>query len=173
MGAEGKKMRGGQVGRRGVFWVYSRFESPRGNSRNAALLIITGSQLAYRRSQQDPDLATPARNLAIGMYSATVYDLGSTYKVTNNIFTLLPTLFASISTTNRNATTPGVAGATLSGAVAFANDPSLPLPATGQVVIRASYLCRVKQLKNAAGFIFAVTGVAMSLFVSVSPYRSM
>jgi hypothetical protein len=75
---------------------------------------------------------------------------------------------ASIDTVNTNATTQGITGATLPGAVAFRADTAFPIPANGLAVVRATYLCRVKQLKSAAGFIIAVIGLAFSLFVSTS-----
>jgi hypothetical protein len=113
------------------------------------------------------DLAIPIQNMAKAMYAATVYDLGSTDQVTNNIFTNAAMLAASIETVNDRATTSGVTGSALTGAQAFKADQNLPIPGTGESVVRATFLCRIKQLKSAAGFIVAVIGLSASLFVGV------
>jgi hypothetical protein len=113
------------------------------------------------------DFAIPIQNMAKAMYAATVYDLGSTDSISNNIFTDAAMLAQSIETVNDQAVTSGVAGSTLTGAQAFKADTNLPVPSTGAAVVRATFLCRIKQLKSAAGFIVAVLGLSSSLFVSI------
>ena len=99
------------------------------------------------------------------MYAATVYDLGSTNVLTNNLFTNPAIMQSAIATTNNLATTNGVTNSALTGAAALKADGNFPIPSTGPARLRATFLCRIKQLKGAAGFIVAVFGLATSLFV--------
>ena len=119
----------------------------------------------YNYSQQNPDFAIPTENLALAMEAATIYDLGSTSSVSNNIFTSRPAMNSFLIATNTNATTPALLGSTLPGVAALISDSKFPIPATGPAYVRAEYLCQKKRLKSAPALIVSILGLAGSLLV--------
>ena len=129
-----------------------------------------GRQITYNASQQNPDIAIPVANLALAMEAATIYDLGSTLSVSNNILTSRPTMNSFLIPVNTNATMPELLGSTLPGAAGLMSEPNFPISANGLAYVRAEYLCHVKRIKSAPALIVAVLGLAGSLLVSSPLY---